>query len=81
MNCRGPSYPTTTDRAVASQLAHLNAIAEEQGLDAARTEMVMQLVASALWADRTYGTCAAYGLIQMLADELIASELTCDDAS
>jgi hypothetical protein len=43
MKCRGTSYPTTTDWAVARQLAHLNAIAEEQGLNAARTEMLKRI--------------------------------------
>jgi hypothetical protein len=62
------------DRAVDQYIAQLDALAEREGLDAAREKAVVQFTAITIWLKEAYGVRNTYGVVQAAADQLAAFE-------
>jgi hypothetical protein len=64
-----------SEPSVHEQLGELVLLARSLPADNVKRVAINRMLASVFWLDETYGTKAAYSIVQHLADELVATEL------
>jgi hypothetical protein len=61
----------TNDALIDDEIARFEALAINEGLEAAKAEFISRLIAESYWFKKTFGTRQAYQLYQRLTDHVV----------